>query len=230
MSKMRFIFLTYLLLFILFSCKKKDSELTVPNKYESYFGLVPGRFIEYNVREIFHDEAAEIKHDTLNYQLKTVIGDTITDNAGRIARKFLRYKRNNLDQNWLLIDVWTTLIDGNYAELTEENQRVIKMLFPVSSKTTWNANVFNVNPSLDSYYDKIHESISLNGTTYDSTLWVEQENSRNLIEFKRKYEVYGNRIGLIAKYFKDLKISNFDTLNVKSGYEIIFTCTDFGIE
>jgi len=202
----------------------------IQNKYESYFGLVPGRFIVYNVREIVHDEMADIKHDTLNYQLKTLIGDTITDNAGRIARQFLRFKRLNSSQNWQLSDVWTTLIDGNYAELTEENQRIIKMLFPVSSKTTWNANVFNVNSSLDCFYDKIHESLSLNGISYDSTVLVEQENVRNLVEFKRKYEVFGNRIGLISKYFKDLKISNFDTLNIKSGYELIYTCTDFGIE
>jgi hypothetical protein len=215
---------------MLFSCKKNDSASEIQNKYESYYGLVPGRFIVYNVREIVHDEMADIKHDTLNYQLKTLIGDTITDNAGRIARQFLRFKRLNSSQNWQLSDVWTTLIDGNYAELTEENQRIIKMLFPVSSKTTWNANVFNVNSSLDCFYDKIHESLSLNGISYDSTVLVEQENLRNLVEFKRKYEVFGNRIGLISKYFKDLKISNFDTLNIKSGYELIYTCTDFGIE
>jgi hypothetical protein len=215
---------------MLFSCKKNDSASEIQNKYESYYGLVPGRFIVYNVREIVHDEMAEIKHDTLNYQLKTLIGDTITDNAGRIARQFLRFKRLNSSQNWQLSDVWTTLIDGNYAELTEENQRIIKMLFPVSSKTTWNANVFTVNSSLDCFYDKIHESLSLNGISYDSTVLVEQENVRNLVEFKRKYEVFGNRIGLISKYFKDLKISNFDTLNIKSGYELIYTCTDFGIE
>ena len=230
MFNKHFIFLYSTLFCLLFSCKKNNSVSEIQNKYESYFGLVPGRFIVYNVREIVHDEMAEIKHDTLNYQLKTLIGDTITDNAGRIARQFLRFKRLNSSQNWQLSDVWTTLIDGNYAELTEENQRIIKMLFPVSSKTTWNANVFNVNSSLDCFYDKIHESLSLNGISYDSTVLVEQENVRNLVEFKRKYEVFGNRIGLISKYFKDLKISNFDTLNIKSGYELIYTCTDFGIE
>jgi hypothetical protein len=215
---------------LLFACKKNETYDITIDKYESYFGLIPGRFIIYDVREIFHDETAQIKHDTLVYQLKTVIGDTIIDNVGRIARKYYRFKREIGSANWLLADVWTTLIDENYAELNEENQRVIKLLFPVSLNTKWNANVFNVSSSLECFYDKIHKTLSLNGIEFDSTVRIEQESERNLIEFKRKYEVYGNRIGLILKYFKDLKISNFDTLNIKSGHELIYTCTDFGIE
>jgi hypothetical protein len=132
-----------LFVFLLYGCKKNETNAPIKNKYESYFGLIAGRYIIYDVREVYHDENAVIKHDTLAYQLKTVVGDTILDNTGRIARKFLRYKRINLTQNWVLSDVWTTIIDGNYAELTEENQRIIKLFFPVSSKTTWNANVFN---------------------------------------------------------------------------------------
>jgi len=59
-------------------------------------------------------------------------------------------------------------------------------------------------------------------------LVVEQEDKRNLIEFKRKYEVYANRVGMVKKYYKDLQISNFDTLNIKSGKEIFMTLTNFG--
>ena len=215
---------------LIFSCKKNNSNETNQDKYSSYFGLSQGRYIIYDVREILHDETAEIKHDTLNYQLKTVIGDTIFDNAGRLAYKYYRYKRSNAFQNWVMSDVWTILIDENQAELTEENQRIIKLFFPVSDITNWNANVFNLNESLDCSYDKIHQSKSLSGLLFDSTVTVEQENERNLIQFKRKYEVYGNRIGLIKKYFKDLKINNFDTLNIKSGSEIFYNCIDFGFE
>jgi hypothetical protein len=230
MSKISFGFLILITSLFFDACEKAMNKQPIQDKFESYFGLTPGRFIIYNVREISHDETADIKHDTINYQLKTVIGDTIIDNAGRIARKYLRFKRANTTEKWVLLDVWTTLIDGNFAELVEENQRVIKMLFPVSSKTTWNQNAFNSNSSLNCSYDKVHKSLWQNGMQFDSTLRIEQENKRNLVEYKRKYEVYGNRIGMISKNFKDLKISNFDTLNIKSGHEIIYTCTDFGIE
>jgi hypothetical protein len=228
MANNRFIFLTLISTLFFVACKKTINEQPIQDKFESYFGLTPGRFITYNVREISHDETADIKHDTTIYQLKTVIGDTIVDNAGRIARKFLRFKRTNSLQNWVLSDVWTTLIEGNYAELVEENQRVIKMLFPISPKTSWNPNIFNLNSSQDCFYDKIHESRSLNGINFDSTVIVEQENERNLVQYKRKYEVFANHVGLIYKYYKDLKINNFDTLNIKSGKEIRYEITSFG--
>lgn len=230
MQKLRKVFF-YLTVFILvLACQKKDPDFSKQNKYESYFDLVQGRYVVYNVREIKHDENAITQHDTMYYQLKTLIGDTIIDNAGRVGRKFFRYKRISSTQNWVLTDVWTTLIDGNYALLTEENQCVIKMLFPVNKNTKWNANVFNVSPDLNCYYDEIHQSRVLNGISFDSTVTIEQANNRNFIEFKRKFEVYGNRVGLISKYFKDLKINNFDTLDIKSGQELIYTCIDFGIE
>jgi hypothetical protein len=230
MTKLRFIFVLFVLSLLSGACKKTNNDAPSEERYESYFGLVPGRFIVYDVQEVFHDETAEIKHDTINYQLKTLIGDTIRDNAGRISRKFLRYKRSNSLQNWVLSDVWTTLIDGHYAELVEENQRIVKMLFPVEIGKVWNSNVFNVNKSTEYFYDKIHESLKLNGIYFDSTVRIEQEKKRNFVEYKRKFEIYGNRIGMISKYFKDLKISNFDTLNIKSGHELNYTCTDFGIE
>ena len=230
MQKIRFIFFCLPVAILFFACRKNDSEIQIQNKYESYYELIPGRFIVYDVREIVHDENASLQHDTLYYQLKTLISDTIIDNSGRVARKFIRYKRNDLSQNWMLTDVWTTLIDGNYAYLTEENQSVIKMRFPISSQTKWNANIFNVYPDLECYYDKIHQPLSMNGISFDSTVIVEQEDKRNFLEFKRKFEVYGNRVGLISKYYKDLKINNFDTLDIKSGHELIYTCIDFGIE
>lgn len=230
MQRYRLVLLSLSLFVLINSCKKKDSDLPISNKYESYFELVQGRFVIYNVREINHDENASLQHDTLYYQLKTLIGDTIIDNSGRIARKFFRFKRNDSSQNWNLTDVWIALIDDNYALLTEENQRVIKMLFPISKTTKWNANIFNVSPNLDCYYDKIHESINLNGLSFDSTVVVEQADKRNFLEFKRQYEVYGNRVGLISKYYKDLKINNFDTLDINSGKELIYSCIDFGIE
>jgi hypothetical protein len=140
------------------------------------------------------------------------------------------YKRNNSSESWVISDAWTTLIDGNRAELVEENERIIKMMFPLSLDTKWNANVFNSGITLDCIYNNIHQSMQLNGLQFDSTSTIDQENERNLIEYRRKYETYANHVGLILKYHKDLKISNFDTLNIQSGHEYKYTCIDFGIE
>ena len=76
-------------LLLLISCGK-DQPVVDLNLYESYFPLEIGSYVDYQVLEVNHDLNSETPHDTLSYFLRTIIGDTITDNEGRIANKFIR--------------------------------------------------------------------------------------------------------------------------------------------
>lgn len=210
------------------SCKK--DSVSVDFHYD-YYDLTEGRFAVYDVLEIRHDQGATIKHDTSIYQLKTVIGDTIIDNAGRIARKFFRYKRVNSSQEWVFSDVWTTIISDNRAELVEENQRVVKLVFAPTVSKSWDINAFNSFPKLEAYYRDVHKSTLVNGLSYDSSIVVEQEDFFTLVDYKRKFEVYAKNVGLVRKYYKDLNIQNFDTVNgVLNGKELFYKIRSFGIE
>ena len=227
-ASLRFFLISVIGSFLLLSSCKKELVNSNQFLYSSYYELQSGKFIEYDVMEITHDENASVQHDTNYYQLKCVIEDTFTDNAGRLAFNYVRYKRTNSTEPWVQSDLWSTAVFNNKAELVEENQRIVKLVFPVSEFTTWNANQFNSDVKLNCSYKDFHISRIINGFTFDSTLIVEQEDKRNLIEFKRKYEVYANRVGMVKKYYKDIQISNFDTLNIKSGREIFMTLTNFG--
>ena len=152
--------------------------------------------------------------------MKVVIEDTISDNLGRISWKYVRYVRDNALQNWVLSYVWMTLVDGNNAELVEENQRIIKMKSPIKSSTIWNANVFNNFVESTYSYDRINLSFDVNTLSFDSTVTVKQSEERNLVSFEKKLEVYAKGIGMVYKYYKDLSIANFDTLNIKEGKEL----------
>ena len=219
--------LSLLLVFIFFSCKKDKGNYDL---HYDYFGLIEGRYIDYDVTEIHHDAASSIPHDTSYYQLRTWIGDTIIDNQGRIARKFIRFTRNNSSDEWAQTDIWTTLIAERRAETVEENQRVIKMVFEPTESKEWNINSFNLLTELNAYYRDIHLKQTINGETFDSTLVVEQEDFFSLIDYRRKYEVYANNIGLVQKYYKNLVIIGFDTLNVKSGDELFYNCIGYGFQ
>ncbi len=227
-ASLRFFLISAIGSFLLLSSCKKELVNSNQFLYSSYYELQSGKFIEYDVMEITHDENASVQHDTNYYQLKCIIEDTFTDNAGRLAFNYVRYKRINSSESWIQSDLWSTIVFNNKAELVEENQRIVKLVFPVSEFTTWNPNQFNTDGKLNCSFTDIHKSRVINGFTFDSTLIVEQENKRNLIEFKRKYEVYANRVGMVKKYYKDIQISNFDTLNIKSGKEIFMTLTNFG--
>jgi len=214
---------------VLFSCGKDNSNVDL-NSYESYFPLDFGAYVDYEVVEIQHDINAEITNDTVFYYLRTVIGDTITDNEGRLARKFVRKKRNELSDPWVISDVWTALVNDIRVEVTEENKRKVWLILPPLNSSFWDLNAFNVDDPIFCTYDGLHENSSINNISFDSVLTVEQEDVLNLVSFRRKYEQYANNVGLVKKYYKDLNIFNFDTLNIQSGTELIYKCIDFGVE
>lgn len=224
------IFLTSALLLCLASfsaCKKKQVELDM---HEDYYPIEQGKFVEYEVFEMNHDILAVVQHDTNHYYLKTVIGDTIIDNEGRIARKFLRYTKDSLNGVWNIKDVWTTIVVDRRAELVEENQRMVKMVFRPTIDKTWDMNAYNSYNALECYYLNIHKSYQNQFFQFDSTVTVIQEDFSSMIDFRKKSEVYAKSVGLIAKRYKNLVISNFDSTNIKSGQEIYYNLLNYGKE
>lgn len=208
-------------------CKKDTQKV---NMHLGYFDLTPGRYIIYDVVEISHSQGAA-GSDTSVYQLKTVIGDTVMDNSGRIARKFYRYTRDSSTGVWVLKDVWTTIIADYRAELVEENQRVVKLVFAPTLEKNWNANAYNTFEEQETYYEDIHKPYQVGTFNFDSTVNVVQENDPpNLIEYKSKYEIYAKGVGLVKKHFVDLSINNFDVTDINEGKELFMNFVSTGIE
>lgn len=210
------------------ACRKNNPQGGVGSFHYGYFPLKQGSFWIYQAVEIFHDENAAVPHDTTVYDLKMEIGDTLYDNEGRMVYRFNRYKRNGMFNPWVLTDVWTTVLDKNRAEVVEENIRRVALRFPVKSTTLWDANQFNALPAMTAFYDKIHEPYSTGWVTSDSSVHAIAAKELTLISYQHQFEVYGKNIGLMKKYFKDLRISNFDTLNVKQGKELFLTLLEYG--
>lgn len=223
-----FIILSTVLFLLVLGCKKKSSEKI--EMHYNYFGLIEGRYVIYDVKEMSHDIALKLQHDTISYQLKTVIGAEIIDNQGLKAREFKRYKRASNNDKWTISDMWTAVIDNYKAQLIEENQRVIKLIFAPTINKKWNPNAYNSLDSLHFYYTNIHTPCTLTNLTFDSTLIVQNDDFFSLIDYKVNKEKYATNVGLISKTYKNLTIANFDTLNVKKGNEIHFKCIEYGFE
>lgn len=213
------------LLLALHACKKEEVHV---NLHENYFGMEAGRYVVYDALEVTH--LSNNTKDTLIYQLKTVIGDTVHDNSGRVGRKFIRYKRTSDTLNWTISDVWFIIIEENRGELIEENQRIVKLVFAPKEGKTWNGNAFNTNEDVEYTYEYVHQEANYNGFQLDSTVKVLQEEEFNLIEYKKKFEIYSTDIGLIQKHVIDLNISNYDINQVSTGKEYYLDMIDFGVE
>ncbi len=224
--KNKYIFIPLILITLFYSCKKDNNAV---NFHENYFPLTKGKFVEYDVTYIKHNSST--LHDTSYYVLKTLVGDTIIDNQGRIARKFYRHILNTQTQLFEISDLWTAIIDGERAELVEENQRILKLVFAPTLSKEWDMNAFNVYEPLLAFYENIHKPFSIGGFDFDSTITVIQERTEvTLIDYSLKTETYAKDVGLIYKYYKDLNINDFDTLNVVGGEEIYYRLKNYGVE
>ncbi|MDC1402942.1 hypothetical protein N8328_00885 [Crocinitomicaceae bacterium] len=230
MAKTKFyIFIFALIGLGIAACKKDDEPTTIPELHTNYFSVAEGRFVIYDAIEIFHDDDLGV-HDTITYQLKTVIGQTYIDNTGREGREFERYKSNDQGATWVFSDTWAAFLSTTNAELVEENQRKVKLVFAPTSSKQWDINAHNSLPAQYAIYDHIHELTTLGANSFDSTVTVVQSDLISLVDFKKQREVYAKNVGMIQKYSKDLVIENFDTLNPKSGKEIFYNLVSFGFE
>ena len=195
------------------SCKQ-DAP---PKFHFEYFGLAEGRYIIYDVLEIEHDEDL-LKHDTITYQMKTVWGEVYTDNLGREGREYIIYKRDSASAPWDLTDVWYGIYDGIRAELIEENQRKVKLVFAPTLSKDWDENAYNPEDELRHFYRDIHKDTTINGVTFDSTLVVEYSFMSNFVDTVRIYSTYAKHIGLIHSHFKD-NFYQFGSNTVEEGSE-----------
>lgn len=216
------LFFLSVLLFV--SCKKDKQEV---NFHHEYFPLEEGTFVEYQVTQTSYVNGVGT---TKSYKLKTVVGDTIIDNSGRVARKFYRYLFDEFEQKYVVKDLWTAIIDQERAELVEENQRMIKLVFAPTLAKEWDGNAFNDSAQAFLYYDKIHKPFKTGNFDFDSTLIVEEDSTLNFIEYRRKYEVYAAGIGLIKKHYQDFTVDSGNYLAPKNGNEFFYEILSFGVE
>lgn len=225
--EMRYLLLSIFGLLAL-SCKK-DTDNSIIYGYE-YFPIEEGHYVVYDVVDIFHDLALEPQHDTNFYQIKEVISETLVDGEGDTIQKLKRYFRESDTAVWEIQDVWTQKRTATTAEVVEENDRYIKMIFAIAYNRTWDCNALNNEPSLECYYENVYEPYTLNSTTFDSTVIVEKENFTSFIDFRRKFDVYARGVGKIKSVYKDLEIDNFDTTDIQKGAEIYYELVEFGVE
>lgn len=209
------------------ACKNETTEVDLG--YE-YFPMKEGHFVEYDVLEVFHDVKQLPKHDTLRYRLKTVVGEEVVDNSGRLVRKFFQYKYGLKTDELLSHRVWTRLIDGKRGEVVEENKRKIKMVFPLKRGEEWNVNAYNFEKKKIIHYDDVNTEKTINGILFENTARIVYEDFFSLVDYRKMHETYAKGVGLVERSFKDLTIQNFDTLDVQKGNEIHYKLVDFGVE
>lgn len=186
----------------LFAFCKKDKTLEVDMGY-NYYPVNTGHWVVYDVDSIsYNDFTGHI--DSFRYQIREIVESVFTDDEGRETQRIERHYRLNDTMQWIIKEVWFGNITPSTAERVEENQRFIKLIFPVKKGAEWNGNAFNTLEAQNYEYLSNDEAYTAGNNSFDSTVTVLQMEEYTLISEDYSVEVYARNVGMIYKKFISL--------------------------
>ena len=174
---------------------------------QGYFPTRLGHWVEYQVDSAWRDDAIN-SSGQLAYSLREVIEEDHIDNEGRPAQRIRRYVLDSLG-DWVIRDVWTQTRNATSAERTEENLRLVKLVFPVRGAQFWDLNARNTEDELEMTYSTWDVPWSVNGMAFDSTALVETTFFNNLVDTVIHTERYAKGVGLV---YQRRVVSNTQTI------------------
>ena len=214
---------------ILVSCKKDD-----PVKIDvghSYFPVEIGSWIIYDVDStVWNDFDVPSVVTNYQYQIKEVIESAFIDDEGREALRWERYKRDTVTDPWVIKDVWIANKTVSTAEKVEENERFIKLIFPVRLAKIWDGNAANTMDEWDYQYTEVDAPKTIGGLSFDSTLTVAQQDFNTWVTYDFFEEYYAKNVGMVYKkglhWEKGDANFNWD-VDYKAGYEYTMTINSY---
>lgn len=194
------------ILILLFSCKEQEIKQYTPKIDYNYFPLQSGLWREFEVVSINIDSASEV-YDTAHYFLRELHKQWILDAANDSVMLIERFYCDSLGKQWQPFGVWQAGIDNNEAQQVEENERYLKILFPVQINSSWDGNKYNRRDTLEQYLYTIislNNPNTLNGLSFDSVLLISQKSKSTFVDKLQFEEQYAYGIGLISKKQVDI--------------------------
>jgi hypothetical protein len=211
------LFATITCIFAVGACVNKTENLPL-NTGQNFFPLKKGKYIVYDVDSITYDLLNQANHtvdiDTVSFQVKELVADTLKDAQGRPSFKVEYYTRKDASKPWLIRKVWFATRTDISAERIEENQRFVKLTFPIQNTTSWNSarhldpatsltvrseTIDKVYDGWKSAYSDIDKKHTQGTKTFDSTLTVVHTNNEVLTNKRYYKEIYARNVGLVYK-------------------------------
>lgn len=189
---------------LLSSCEKenitKDKNFTAD---KAYFPLQQGIGAIYKITEIIIDAPSNV-YDTSIYYLKEIVDIPFIDNEGDTAYRIERYKSPSENYVWTISDAWEAKLTKNTAEKVEENQRFIKMRFPIKKNSSWNGNLKNDLKAKDYEITEIAKKYNYSNHILDSCINIVHDSTLTQITKVYDCEIYAKSVGLVYKEVTDI--------------------------
>ena len=169
---------------------------------KQYFPLETGKSLIYKVTEITIDKPSDY-YDTIVYYLRERTDIPFIDNEGDTAYRIERFK-SQTTSNWTISDAWEAKLTTYTAEKVEENQRFIKIKFPLAKGKNWNGNLKNELDAKDCTITSLSSKYKNENIQLDSCLSITRDSSVTQISKQYDVETYARNIGLVYKEITDI--------------------------
>jgi hypothetical protein len=169
---------------------------------KQYFPLETGKSLIYKVTEITIDKPSDY-YDTIVYYLRERTDIPFIDNEGDTAYRIERFKSQTIS-NWTISDAWEAKLTTYTAEKVEENQRFIKIKFPLAIGKYWNGNLKNELDDKDCTITSLSSKYKNENIQLDSCLSITRDSSVTQISKQYDVETYARNIGLVYKEITDI--------------------------
>ncbi|MDH3651675.1 MAG: hypothetical protein OEQ53_18470 [Saprospiraceae bacterium] len=181
----------------------------------AYFPLEVGKFRVYEVDSLQFDIGVNDLPtvDSARFYVREEVVEILQAQTGEEVYRIERYRADDLDEPWKIMDVTTESLTTNQAHRTENNLRFINLVFPIEEGVVWDGNqfipddivVFVAGESVEMFknwrYEILSEGLSesIGQHTFESVATVQQANDENEIEFRFSQEKYAENVGLVYR-------------------------------
>jgi hypothetical protein len=204
-----------LALLLVSACQQKEPIDKVQDLGYDYFPSEINWEKTYLVDSIFFNDNTQ-SSDTFQFILKEETAG-FEQAAGLEKHQVLkRSAQFSATQNWEPRSSIFVLKTAQNLQWVEDNQRIIKLVFPIDNIQSWNGNALNAQGRRNFIWQKLNSNHVVLGTNYTETITVLEARINNLIEEILISSTYAKNIGLIDYTNNQL---NFQTSGI-SGYKV----------
>lgn len=199
------------------SCNKNNNDITsIANGY-SYFPIDSTKQYFYYVDSIAYNKNLK-RIDTFHYQLKTVLSNSFFDNLGVQTWRVSRFAKYSDTLDFVEIQNHFIQFYGNKFLYTENNEVLLKAVFPIKNELVWNGNLFNNLGYIKSKVNFVNETFVTTDTTFQNTTKITEWENKDFIFDNYRVSVYQDKVGLV--YFRNRFVETQQEKNEVSGYDI----------
>ena len=193
MLKNLFLSLLITLLFTRCSEEVSPTDATIGREY------YPVKVGNYWIYDVVETRVSNNKYDSTKYQIRELIDTVFRNAANELTYRVVLSRKKSSDLNWTNDSLFSLNKSVGDVRRTQNNTKVINLLFPVQEGKQWNPNAFNTREADDiNFYKGVNQPFVLNNITYDSTVTVVQGEPNNTVLDDRQ-EVYAYKVGLIYR-------------------------------